>query len=425
MSAVVEPREVSSQLALPVELASLAGRILDPDTHMMLPAQEWVAVLGPEFRDLADHYIEHGETEEEDKNTANVPGFAGDLADITSDIGKRKGARSPGAADPDRRLAVMDMMGIRQQLLFPTYPAVFLGFLYSGHADPNCMSYIGGDRRAKAIRWLDIHNEWLISCARGDRIRPAPFIFGSTPEELIGRARGYIERGVRALWLSPAGELPGGVSPAHPDLDPLWAMMAEANCVLINHIAGGGRFLATEAWQDAPAFEGYVTNTEFSRSPWYTAQFHLPFENFLATLILGGVFDRHPSLRFGIIESGSYWIGPLISRLDLWHSFGGDPTAARKKAGGRYSPKYHLPEKPSFYLKRNVRVTPFPIENKSDLLLDVDRYDLADVLCYSSDYPHVEGGPDAASIFYKKLSGLGSEFIDKFFMENAKMLFPD
>ena len=423
MNTIAKPGEQPSQLLiLPPELQHMAGKVLDPDTHMMLPAQEWVSVLGSEFRDLAEHYIEHGETEEEDKNTANVPGFEGDVAPVDAEVVNRKGVRSPGAFDPARRLAVMDAMGVSQQLLFPTYPAVFLGFLYSGHDDQNCMSYITGDRRAKAIRWLDIHNDWLLSCAVSDRIRPVPFLFGSTPEEIIARAKNLIGKGARALWLTPAGELPGGVSPAHPDLDPLWAVMAEANCVLINHIAGGGRFLSTERWQDAPAFEGYVTNTEFSRSPWFTSQFHLPFENLLATMVLGGVFDRHPTLRFGVIESACYWVGPLMARLDLWHSFGGDPTAGRK-AGGRYNPKYHLPEKPSFYFNRNVRVTPFPIER--DIALDVERYGLDDILCFSSDYPHVEGGKYAASTFYKKLEGLGPEFMQKFYIENSRLLFPD
>jgi len=40
-------------------------------------------------------------------------------------------------------------------------------------------------------------------------------------------ARELIDNGVRAIWM-PSGMLPGGKSPAHPDLDPFWTMMEDA-----------------------------------------------------------------------------------------------------------------------------------------------------------------------------------------------------
>src|SRR4051812_28604555 len=105
MNTIVKPGEEPAQLlVLPPELQQKAGQILDPDTHMMLPAQEWVAVLGEEFRDLAEHYTQFGETEEQDKNTPNVPGYEGDVRAIDADIVNVKGVRSPGAFDPVRRL---------------------------------------------------------------------------------------------------------------------------------------------------------------------------------------------------------------------------------------------------------------------------------------------------------------------------------
>ena len=36
-----------------------------------------------------------------------------------------------------------------------------------------------------------------------------------------------IDNGVRAVWI-PSAALPGGVSPAHPVLDPLYSLLAAA-----------------------------------------------------------------------------------------------------------------------------------------------------------------------------------------------------
>jgi hypothetical protein len=62
------------------------------------------------------------------------------------------------------------------------------------------------------------------------------------------------------------------------------------------------------------------------------------------------VFERHPTLRFGAIELGSHWLGPLADNLDMWI----ERVFARRT-------KDILSLKPSEYLARNVRVTPHNI----------------------------------------------------------------
>src|SRR5258708_19280735 len=44
----------------------------------------------------------------------------------------------------------------------------------------------------------------------------------------------------------------------------------------------------------------------------YTTLFR---SHFISMLVLGGVFERFPSLRFGAIEVGGGWLGPLAERL--------------------------------------------------------------------------------------------------------------
>ena len=81
-----------------------------------------------------------------------------------------------------------------------------------------------------------------------------------------------------------------------------------------------------------------------------------------------------------------------------------------------------LQRKPSDYLRSNVRVTPFVFEPVGVYL---DRYEIADVLCFSTDYPHVEGGRDPLGRFSASLEHHGPEVIEKFFVRNGQFLLPD
>src|SRR3546814_6372637 len=87
---------------------------------------------------------------------------------------------------------------------------------------------------------------------------------------------------------------------------------------------------------------------------------HMAPELYLQTMVMGGVFERFPRLRFGIIEFGAGWVGPAVERMDIWVDF-------QAKLGVKYAMR------PSEYLRRNVRVTPFWHE---DLTLMVDRFGL-------------------------------------------------
>jgi predicted TIM-barrel fold metal-dependent hydrolase len=409
-------------IALPEELSHLTARITDIDSHEMLPAQEWMRLFGPAVKPITDYYAEHGESEHEDKNAVNVPDYPGDILPIDLDIVNVKGVRAPGAVDVTRRVEVMKAMGIGRQLMYPSYPAVPAMRLYAHADDPSFMPYQKDNRLEAAKELIDIHNEGLIaSAAISDMIRPVPILYGSTPDEIIARAEYFISKGIKAVWLFPAGELPGDRSPAHSDLDPLWKLCAEADCAITVHVAGDGNFLATDRWQDAEVFSGYVRHVELVRSPWFLATLHLASENMLTTMVLGGVFERHPNLRFGVIECGSFWLGPLMERLDMW--YGLQNNLGGFQGSDERSEPYRLEREPSFYMRRNVRVTPFVFENIAE---QIQRYPgIEDMLCYSSDYPHSEGGKDATRRFFQTLKGMDEKILEKFFVTNGEFLLPD
>jgi predicted TIM-barrel fold metal-dependent hydrolase len=156
----------------------------------------------------------------------------------------------------------------------------------------------------------------------------------------------------------------------------------------------------------------FKSTMEFIIEPLSCVTLHYAPDNFLAAMILGGVFERHPTLRFGVIELSATWVGPLAERLDLW-------------AKEMFSPRFSkvLSMRPSEYLARNVRVTPFYFEPVAQYF---ERYPhLTDVYCYSTDYPHFEGGKESKRLFAEALGGVSPDLRDKFFYRNATLLLPE
>ena len=401
-----------AQLAIPAALEPFAGRIVDVDTHEMVPVQLWDEEFGPVTRTIAERYL--------GRNRPNLPGsmdfpdYKRDDTEINAEtVWKLKGSIAPGSTDQRRRLEIMDLTGVSRQILYPstlTVPALFLLHLSKKHYLPE---YSGARRKEHADELLRAGHAWAVRTANiSNRLRPVAPIYGDTVDDLIVMTKTLLDSGIRIFHL-PSVMPPGGKSPAHTDLDQLWQLFTEYDATATLHI-GTERcgFFKTEVWGQAPAFEGYKINIEANLNPWFLSMVHLPSQNFLAAMITGGVFERHPNLRFGCIELGAYWIGPLADMLDIWH--------ANNQQFGTVAVD-RLPRKPSDYIRRNVRVSAFDFEHVDEY---IEKYDLEDVYCYASDYPHIEGGKDPMDRFANRLERLGPKIMEKFFVNNGTYVLP-
>jgi len=222
-----------------------------------------------------------------------------------------------------------------------------------------------------------------------------------------------MKMGVRGIFIS-TGHPPVGLSPADVALDPWYAMLAEANVAICMHAGGGAGYRATDKWQRAPQFFfHYEEGAEFPGEPLGTSSIHIAEENFITVLVIGGVFERHPTLRVGAIEILGHWIGPLAERLDYLAEI-----QHRTWDGAA-----NLKLRPSEYLARHVRVTPTIFEPVEKY---VERYPyLEDVYCYSSDFPHPEGYQYSMQKFYHRLAPhVSDRFLRKFFFTNGQLLVP-
>jgi Amidohydrolase len=402
--------------SLPEALQKFAGRIVDTDSHEMIPLQGWAAEFGEFIQPFADLYSTIRTPSPKVPNNMNVPDFPGDVVPIDEDSiwdHAQHGSMAPGSVDMNRRPAVMEAMGIGRQIVFPSSAGLFAALLMTGHKFKGFQQKIEDPTAtdpAFIAKLFTAHNDWAIRTGSvSDKILPAGAVFGDTPAEVLTCARKLMDAGIRALWFIPAVLL-GGESPAHDVHDELWAQMERRGVFGVLHIGGDGTFLATDKWADAPYFENYKHALEVNLNPWSLSVVHLAAQNYLTTMILGGVFERFPGLMFATMELTGHWVGPMMEYLDMWMANGGVYRLPDAVA---------LPKAPSYYVRRNLRVTVFDWEPVEAY---ITRYGLDDVFCYASDYPHVEGGKKPMHELAARLAPLGEDIVEKFFCGNAEAL---
>lgn len=393
----------------PSNLDRFSGQILDVDAHEAIPINLWEKYFGEVGGRFADTISQSS------ISAGKVPEV--DVLPITpSNVWKKKRNLWPGSADPARRLEIMDLLGIHRQLIFPGDFGLLGTILLSRSDDLDFMAHIDGDRHGLALEVINAHNEWCVrTAAVSHRLRPVAILIADSPAALLAKARELIDRGVRSFWL-PVAIPPGGVSPAHSDLDPLWALLSAHDCPVLAHIGADESFVRPKIWRDAAAFRGWKVGGEFPLDPYTLSTQHLATENFLCCMVMGGVFERHPRLRYGAIELAAHWIGPLSENLDYWYGHQANFLAHDGSAE-------ILPMKPSAYIARNVRVSPFDTEPVGTYMA---RYpSVAACYCFATDFPHPEGGSTPMQKLSASLAESGEAALCDFFTNNAKWILPD
>jgi hypothetical protein len=400
-------------------------QIVDTDSHEMTPVEFWESTFGPaasEVGRVLEPLLEHVAQMGNDNQFSGL-GIDGDYMEIDEDtVWNVKGPLAPSAFDMARRMAVMDQMGVSKQLVFPTFALFALTIMDPGSWVTGFLKAKGGVKQsdgelaALGRVGLDEYNDWALRMTEIDpkRLRIVSYLApADNVEALMSQTMDLIAKGVRAVHLSH-GVAPGGRSPAHPELDQFWSALASNQVACTTHLLGEAGFKRSDVWVDAPAFApGKKQSHEVGLEPYSFATLHLAISNFLACMTLGGVFERHPELRFGAIELGAGWFGPLADNLDMW---------ARDMYSSRLKP--FISKLPSAYLRDNVRVTPFNVfEPVDDYFRQYPH--LGQSYCFSTDFPHVEGGrEDTKSKQYQNLGALGGNEVDLYFSDNGELLFP-
>jgi hypothetical protein len=216
----------------------------DVDAHEMIPSHLMGEAFGEPGRMLGELFAITDKLRPDPTATnMHQPTVQDTMAVDRDNIWKVKGPGAPSAIDFKRRIEVMDVMGIDRQLVFPT--SAIAAMIIGGMTDFGFEQRFGGDvsmfgnltRSQFADRFVAAYNDWaLTNSAIDNRVRMVSIIpTRDNVNEMIGAAADLVRRGVRAVYLQ-ADVPPGGVSPAHSSLDPMWALFEDNNVAVTLHI---------------------------------------------------------------------------------------------------------------------------------------------------------------------------------------------
>ena len=366
----------------------------DADSHVMeLP--EWLpSHADPAFRDRIRPYSigGTGRVDVAEKMIARGRRRAGDPADraaAEAELLTRKSWDGYGAFEPADRTRALDLLGFDAQLVFSTFA--------SGQIE------LAGDVEVSYAASRALTRAMVEFCAADRRLLPVTFIPIDVPERAIAETRFALDAGVKGLTLSPLP--PSGHSLTHPSLHPLYAMAEERGVPIFFHVENEApRKIASgfteNGWEGQTDFHGGGEN--------FTGLLYMAVSHWvevaLAALVFDNVLERFPRLKVGVIELGAVWVPAWLERMEIVvDTFGRTESRMRQ-----------LSLRPTDYVRRQVRVTPYPTEDVGRL---IERCG-PELFMFSSDYPHVEGGRNPLKRFEASLSERSEAELDAFYSGN-------
>lgn len=374
--------------------------IFDADTHMMEPA-DWIAsfaeaairprlepYLGGDAAGLAR--VAEGVRAQERRKAD--PDFA-IRTEAEFMAMKNKGWMGMGGYDAAERVRVNDLFGFSGSLVFPTTafnqvvaardPEILLGGVQA--LNRGLAAFCAADRRNFGAAYLPM---------------------GLGPEICLAELKTLVGQGFRNAVVDTIPP-EGGDSFTHPKYDPVWADIVGRGFSVSLHVGvNGGVYnpvpgaFYRNGGKVIPSHDGDAPRDALS---YMAIQYNA--ELFLAAMIFDGVLDRFPGLRIGVVELGASWIISWMKHLDQAY-----------RAYRRLQDLSQVKLAPSEYVRRQIKVTPFPGEDIGWLL----RAGAEDLLMFATDYPHHEGTDDPIGRFERTMDGIAENAKAKFYTDNFK-----
>lgn len=380
-------------------------RPISADSHVDPPMEELIARMPAELRGQSRRLVEI-----DGKPFYEIPGLAPISAEFAdrqialSDVGpndlekEREFRNDPtGGRDIPLRIKMIESDGVWGELIFPNR-------LLSLGAHPN-PAY----QREMARIYNDMCQEVFGDVF--DRFAPAALVSMLDIGDAVAEALRVAELGFAHVMLPP---IVPWTPYWHRDWEPLWAALEEIGLVASFHVFSGNTAqgvdfgnlwvipdelveLGKRNFRTEQVDERLSTTTMCMASA-MSALMHLTG---------AGVLDRHPNLRFAMVESEAGWLPWALQTLDLMQS--------RRRFG-----LVNLELRPSEYFHRQGWAT--FIEDK--IAIDLLEYIGADRLMWSNDWPHDEGTYlESEEVTNRLLGHLPDETKSKLLHDNAAALF--
>ncbi len=319
-------------------------------------------------------------------------------ADEEAEIMQRKNFAATGGFIAEDRPRALDLLGFSSQLIFNTFHN---SRLYSlEHAGDVELAYAAARAHNRGIlEFCDVDARLLATC----------YVPLADPELAAAATRDAIAQGAAAILI--ASGCPASRSPSHLDFFAVWAQVEEAGLPVVFHVGGTGELIEPAYFDNGlPIPHDFHGGDENFRSVDYMG-IPVPPAQTLATLIFDGVLERFPGLRIGVMEQGAIWVPSWMRQMEsAFDAF--ERHEDRLKA---------LSMRPSEYVRRQVRFTPYPTEDVGWIVEQGG----AELVLFSSDYPHVEGGRKPVERFEASLGDASAAVRRQFYEENFLFLMGD
>jgi uncharacterized protein len=359
----------------------------DADSHIMETKDWLIGYADPKVRDRLEplNFVRAGGKATEDLVDA-LPGIIdrrrkdpSAMARAEAKILERKSWHALGGFDPAERKRALDLLGYSHQLVFTGVArSQFWGGMGTGAQSIFDAEILYGGARA--------HNRAIADfCSHDKRLIAVGFVPLDVPELAEREMAEAIRLGCGAIQVPQVP--PPTMSPTHPDLDRVWALLQDSGVPFMVH--GSGLLFQREGFKNngkvLPA--GPLGGDEDIRAKEYMTS-HYSSEAFLSAMVLDGVLERFPRLRGGCIECGAMWVVPWLRKLDI-----------AQEAFKRFESYLDLPMRASDYVRRQLRFTPFPPEPVGWMIREAG----AELFLFATDFPHPEGGRDPLKRFARAL----------------------
>ncbi len=329
---------------------------IDADGHVLEPGDLWENYLEDRYKSRAlrirvdDEGYEYLEIDQRPsqrtvRGSLGILGAMGD-SDLRPRPDRRYADNMPfGSSNADQRLQLLKQENLDAALLYPT-----IGLLWEVELqDPEL-----------SLAYARAYNRWIADFCRNSsgRLVPIAQLTLLDPEGSAAELERAVKDGCKGAWINPFNH--NRVIHGDTKHDVLFAKCVELDVPLAIHPT------FTPHGAAAGIFDWPFQGRAWGEAIWLRAIVQQALISFFSL----GTLDRFPTLRLGVLEAGSGWIGAMLDRLDAF-------SESLNLAGKRPSA--------TEYFRRQCFISGDPDETTAPYTID---HVGADCFMWATDYPH-------------------------------------
>ncbi len=357
--------------------------IISADSHVQEPDELYSERIPERFRSKAPHVVERdgGLYRIVDGKTPRRMDIAR-TRETEADQDREFRGDESGGRDLDRRLADQARDGVAAEVIYPNTSLHLYNSDDAGYQHAVARAY----------------NDWAIELfgRRRDRFAPVAIV----PVADLDQAVAEVERAAKLGYKAVKVPITVQDRPYNlPVYDRLWSALEDTEMVLSLHAFTNSEDKYPEDWGEEDGVGGALTLMTMST---------VDGMNPATLLISSGALQRHPKLRFVVVECGAGWLAWLLYVMD--------EQLHKKHMWIR--PRLEL--LPSEFFRRQGFVT----FSDDPVALNNLAFTGADSLIWGSDYLHDEGTfPNSRAVIERTFQGVAEADKRKIVHDNAAALY--